>query len=132
MDAFCYGFRKGQSGVMRPVRKGCQSGHRARMPACPPHPCPEPGLGPIPLPRDHVPAASHKFWSPIHSRMGPTQKTLLSSGFLKPLLLPGGHGPFYSDYAALQRRLLNFSPPWSLIFTNRGTTAILRIAQPEF
>lgn len=85
---------------------------------------------PYPSPETTVPAPSHKFWSPIHSRMGPTQKTLLSSGFLRPFLLPGGHGPFYSDYAALQRRLLNFSPPWSLIFTNRGTTAILRIAQP--
>lgn len=36
----------------------------------------------------------------------------------------GGCDPFYSDYAVLQLRLLNFSPFWSLIFT------LLYIAHP--
>lgn len=43
----------------------------------------------------------------------------------------GGCGPFYSDYAVLQLRLLNFSPLWSLIFTNHDTITVFYIAQPE-
>lgn len=60
------------------------------------------------------------FWSFICS----SQQTLLSSDFWSC-------GAFYGDYAVLQLRLLNFSPFWSLIFTNHGTITLFYIAQLE-
>lgn len=83
------------------------SGQLPKKSSCPSHQCPEPALGPL-----------------THFSGFPVRAPHLCQ------VIFGGRGPFYSDYAVLQLRLLNFSPFWSLIFTIHGTITLLHMAQP--